>query len=437
MTTNLMTSNLAAGPPVILIAGAPQPSLASDLGDHRYAIAHAQTGGLAVEWARDLHPDAILLAADLHDMPRIEACRLLRADLRVGSKVQILFLCADEPSPAESVIALRDGAAQPPVPCAPGPGARSPDYPHPRHPRLYRLRTRHRACQRGDRARRHAEYARLRCRRDVRADLRHRARAGHGSRGRREARRTGGRHATRHRVARRLRRGGESQVRTDGSRRAAGAGARGGAPRPPRSRPRLVAPLRRHEGRRIRVRSDSASFRRRRAGREEKRSVKTTRVLFVVALLGCGERAPTGLAPQALLWNLPPVTLTGLVRCTPFSPESVSQTIGPLGGALAVGPHRLFIPPGALDAPVEITAIAPADTVNRIQFEPQGLTFNQPASLTMSYANCGALASLVPKRIAYTSDALAILELLPSVDNLAAGTVTGPLQHFSDYAIAW
>ncbi|HEX9486968.1 MAG TPA: hypothetical protein VF976_07865 [Gemmatimonadales bacterium] len=165
--------------------------------------------------------------------------------------------------------------------------------------------------------------------------------------------------------------------------------------------------------------------------------MKTTRVLLVAALLGCGERAPTGIAPRALLWDLPPVTVTGLVRCTPLSPDSVSQTIGPLGGTLAVGPHRLFIPPGALDAPVEITAMAPADTVNRIRFEPQGLTFNQPASLTMSYANCGALASLVPKRIAYTDDALAILELLPSVDNLATLTVTGCLEHFSDYAIAW
>src|SRR6267143_6332444 len=108
--TFAMTTNLAAGPPVVLIAGAPQPSLASELGDHRYAIAQAQTGGLAVEWARDLHPDAILLAADLPDMPRIEACRLLRADLRVGSSVPILFLCADEPSHAERVIALRAGA---------------------------------------------------------------------------------------------------------------------------------------------------------------------------------------------------------------------------------------------------------------------------------------------------------------------------------------
>src|SRR5882762_1366509 len=108
--TFAMTTNLAAGPPVVLIAGAPQPSLASELGDHRYAIARAQTGGLAVEWARDLHPDAILLAADLPDMSRIEACRLLRADLRVGSSMPILFLCAEEPSHAERVIALRAGA---------------------------------------------------------------------------------------------------------------------------------------------------------------------------------------------------------------------------------------------------------------------------------------------------------------------------------------
>jgi hypothetical protein len=165
--------------------------------------------------------------------------------------------------------------------------------------------------------------------------------------------------------------------------------------------------------------------------------VKTARVLLIAALLGCGERAPTGLAPQALLWDLPPVTATGLVRCTPLAPESVSQTIGPLGSALSVGPHRLFIPPGALDAPVQITATAPADTVNRIRFEPQGLTFQRPVLLTMSYANCEALARLLPKRIAYTSEALEIVEVLPTVDVLATRTVSGRLEHFSDYAIAW
>ncbi len=119
--------------------------------------------------------------------------------------------------------------------------------------------------------------------------------------------------------------------------------------------------------------------------------MKTTRVLFVAALLGCGERAPTGIAPQALLWDLPPVTVTGLVSCTPLSPDSVSQTIGPLGGTLAVGPHRLFIPAGALDAPVEITAMAPADTVNRIRFEPQGLT-RRSSKRSTSAAPAGSCA---------------------------------------------
>ena len=55
----------------------------------------------------------------------------------------------------------------------------------------------------------------------------------------------------------------------------------------------------------------------------------------------------------------------------------------------------------------------------------------------MSYANCSGLASLLPKRIAYTSDELVILALLPSVDDVVTRTVTGELEHFSDYAIAW
>jgi len=115
----------------------------------------------------------------------------------------------------------------------------------------------------------------------------------------------------------------------------------------------------------------------------------------------------------------------------------VSQTIGPLGGVLLIGPHRLSIPSGALDTSVTITAVAPADSVNRVHFTPQGLTFRVPASLTMSYANCDGFATFVPKQIAYTGDGLAILELVPSFDSFWARAVTGLLRHFSDYAIAW
>ena len=79
--------------------------------------------------------------------------------------------------------------------------------------------------------------------------------------------------------------------------------------------------------------------------------------------------------------------------------------------------------------------VAPG-TVNAVQFEPAGLQFQQTAYLTLSYANCNLLGSLAPKRIAYTTDAL-VLEYLLSADNLFAGHVTGELQHFSEYAIAW
>ncbi len=43
----------------------------------------------------------------------------------------------------------------------------------------------------------------------------------------------------------------------------------------------------------------------------------------------------------------------------------------------------------------------------------------------------------MPKQIAYTTDLLAILYYLPSLDDQASQTVTGQLQHFSDYALAW
>jgi hypothetical protein len=126
----------------------------------------------------------------------------------------------------------------------------------------------------------------------------------------------------------------------------------------------------------------------------------------------------------------------GLLTCSPLPADSVTQTIGAAGGTLVVGPHTLSIPPGALSAPVTITAVAPSDTVNRVRFAPQGLTFQTPASLTLSYANCAQVLGL-PAQIAYTTDSLAILEILSSVDNGPTATVTAPLQHFSDYAVAW
>jgi len=127
----------------------------------------------------------------------------------------------------------------------------------------------------------------------------------------------------------------------------------------------------------------------------------------------------------------------GLLTCSPLPYDSVTQTIGPEGGTLYVGAHALSVPAGALDSAVSITAVAPSDTVNLVGFQPEGLVFLKAASLIMSYANCDLLGSTLPKKIAYVDDALAILYYLISVDDATTQTVTGRLEHFSEYALAW
>ena len=173
-----------------------------------------------------------------------------------------------------------------------------------------------------------------------------------------------------------------------------------------------------------------------------KRMRRLTAVLLVslAAVLSClPDRSPTAPAvppPDAsLLGGL--LQATGLLQCTPLPYASTTQVVGPTGGTIQVGPHTLVIPPGALAQNVTITAVAPSATVNSVRFTPQGLHFLAPAALTMSYSNCNLLGKLLPKRIAYTDDNLNILSYLISLDNLLSKKVTGKLDHFSRYAVAW
>lgn len=80
------------------------------LENDRWALIEAHTGTLALEWARDLGPDIIILEADLPDMSGIEACRLLHGDFRIGHNVPILILAPDKPTADQRVNALRAGA---------------------------------------------------------------------------------------------------------------------------------------------------------------------------------------------------------------------------------------------------------------------------------------------------------------------------------------
>jgi hypothetical protein len=162
--------------------------------------------------------------------------------------------------------------------------------------------------------------------------------------------------------------------------------------------------------------------------------------LISVTALSCGQdnvaTAPAPPPPSAsLLGDV--LHAVGLLQCSPLPYASDSATIGPNGGELHLGPHVLRIPAGALTQPVLIRGEAPSDNVNSVRLFPEGLQFARPAYLTMTYANCNLLGRILPKRVAYTTDRLQILSYLLSLDNILRKTVTGRIEHFSRYAVAW
>jgi hypothetical protein len=133
-------------------------------------------------------------------------------------------------------------------------------------------------------------------------------------------------------------------------------------------------------------------------------------------------------------------TLTGtlsnltLYKCSTPSFGSVTQNVGPAGGLIEIGPHSLYVPPGALDHTVAITAATSAGQHVKVDFQPAGLRFKYRAVLTLSYAHCDQ-RPLLPK-VVYVDNLLSILERLLSVNDVYSGSVTARLRHFSGYAIA-
>lgn len=125
----------------------------------------------------------------------------------------------------------------------------------------------------------------------------------------------------------------------------------------------------------------------------------------------------------------------GLVRCNVRTTHSASALIGPQGGTLRVGPHRLTVPRYALKQTVRISAVAPKGEYVQIKFEPQGLKFDRKAALTMSYSECSLLSPLSLK-IVYVNDQFQILEVLPTVTSVLTRTATAPVDHFSRYMLA-
>lgn len=175
------------------------------------------------------------------------------------------------------------------------------------------------------------------------------------------------------------------------------------------------------------------------------RSLRTLRLLVAVLLaattLSSCTAGDTTTAPSAVQAQSPsdlrlPI-LSGLLTCYPRPQSSGQALIGPAGGTLRVGPHTLVVPAGALTVPTLISGVSPSDPVASVEFQPSGLRFQRTAKLTLDYSNCPLGGLQLLKRVAYTSDDLDIISYLLSLDNILLRRVTGDVNHFSRYAVAW
>ncbi len=177
-------------------------------------------------------------------------------------------------------------------------------------------------------------------------------------------------------------------------------------------------------------------------------SVRGMRRLLPAALvtslvtLSCSrDTAPTAPAPQfdgshATGIRTSAQHTAGLEFCRPLPYAADTATIGPAGGTLHIGPHKLTFPAGALDSTVTIIGEAPSDTLRTVRFTPQGLTF-EDAVLVLNYNGCMDRPGDRQHRIAYTDDAHHILYYVEATDHPKQHVVVGEISHFSQYAVGW
>ena len=141
---------------------------------------------------------------------------------------------------------------------------------------------------------------------------------------------------------------------------------------------------------------------------------------------------------------------TGLLACSQTY-DSVTQVVGPAGGFIVVGSHILWVDTMALADTVRITAVASADTVRSVRFQPDGLQFRTngagwSAVLFTSFKDCGVPTSDA-LRIAQITDSLQVIRYLDPASvwirvrknawSQGNQYIAGVLRHFSQYAVSW
>lgn len=128
-----------------------------------------------------------------------------------------------------------------------------------------------------------------------------------------------------------------------------------------------------------------------------------------------------------------------LLECPNSKEERATMEIGREGGTLRLGEHRLEVTPGAVTQPVKFTAALLVDRVLKLQIQANGedgFKFEQPASLTLSYAACGGSAAGTTLQV-YKIDPKTneVIEALGGKVDERARSVTASLRTLSVYTL--
>jgi hypothetical protein len=170
--------------------------------------------------------------------------------------------------------------------------------------------------------------------------------------------------------------------------------------------------------------------------------------MALAAVVACSGDAPTG----PVIASTSPATASGTtgyypgsrltadvqagrftpVNCSPRITYEGSARIGPAGGVLRIGPHRLVIPAGALRRKVLISGTVPEGKPFQIDLQPHGLQFRKAAGLVLDATSCIEVPPIV-----YIIDQVNVSAPIEAMYSNWWKTIACPIWHFSGYMVAF
>lgn len=118
------------------------------------------------------------------------------------------------------------------------------------------------------------------------------------------------------------------------------------------------------------------------------------------------------------------------LNCSPSKTAYGSALIGPSGGVLQIGTHKLIVPAGALTKKVLISGTVPEGRPFQVDLQPHGLQFRKAAGLILDATSCTNVPPIV-----YLIDQYTQTPPIPAIYSNWWKAIACPIWHFSGYML--